>query len=574
MDAKDEIKDRLSVEEVVGDYLALRPSGRNLKALSPFTPEKTPSFMVSPEKQIWHDFSSNKGGDIFSFVMEMEGIDFKGALELLARKAGIDLEQYRVSSVDNGVADLKKRLIKANTMATDYFQRKLIKDKIALDYLKSRGYSKETIIEFKIGWAPNDYDGLLKYLLGKGFTEDEIVKSGLAKRKGDKIFDSFRSRITVPLADSMGDYIGFTARVLQEVENAPKYLNTGSTLIYDKSRHVFGLHLAKKAIREADCAVITEGNMDVVASHQAKVKNVVATAGTAITSHHIKQIERLSRNIKLAFDSDRAGLEATERGIVLAQERKINLSIITIPEGKDPDDLIKKDPKLWEQAIRKSQDAIDWLIDFYAKQFDITKTAGKRQFSDKMSQILSKITDPVEQDSTASKIAAKLEVNKEAVLRKLQIEQSAGSKKSYKRSKVVVDELQRPEQLDVIIDSLLAVCIGKPELAKYLDGIEPELFSEFQQSVITSLQDSSSNRLNKDEERVKILMFKNEELYGTFEPDDLVKEAQKLRSRLDQLIKSKKQRNLASQIEEAEEANDQVLLQKLSEEFNKLVKKN
>ncbi|HSX23746.1 MAG TPA: DNA primase, partial [Candidatus Saccharimonadales bacterium] len=382
MDAVEEIKSKLNIEDVIGEYVQLKRAGRNFKGLSPFGDEKTPSFIVSPEKQIWHDFSSGKGGNMFSFVMEMEGLDFKGALELLARKAGVDLDQFRGRS--GGNAQLKERLQELNDLAAKFYQTHFSRNKPALEYvLKQRGFSKETALQFRLGYAPNNGTALVDFLKKHKFTEDEIKKAGLSARRYNGIQDMFRGRLMIPLQDARGAVIGFTARLLDNDQpDAPKYINTPQTLLYDKSRHIYGLHLAKDQVRRQGFAVLVEGNLDVIASHQAGVRNVVATAGTALTEQHLKAIGRFAGDVRLAFDADKAGLAATERAIPIASRVNVSLSIVKLPEGKDPDDLIKQNPKLWETAINKHEYALDWLIERYEVQLDLTTGQGKRRFSD------------------------------------------------------------------------------------------------------------------------------------------------------------------------------------------------
>jgi len=356
VDAVDEIKQRLAIEDVIGEYVELKRAGRNFRGLSPFGAEKTPSFMVSPEKQIWHDLSSGKGGNIFSFVMEMEGLDFKGALEHLSRKAGVDLAQYRSSNYAKN-AQIKERLYSALELASKYYQLQLKGNKDVLEYvLKERAITKDTVVEFKIGYAPAGGQALSQFLLKKGFTVDEVKKAGLGNIFNGNLRDMFRERMMIALMDSQGRVIGFTARILNDDPNAPKYINTPQTLLYDKSRHVFGLHLAKDAIRKSDFAVVVEGNMDVIASHQAGVKNVVATAGTAMTTGHLKEISRFASDIRLSFDQDKAGQNATERTVILVTSMDIKLGVITIPSGKDPDELIKADKTVWQKRKVKPKE--------------------------------------------------------------------------------------------------------------------------------------------------------------------------------------------------------------------------
>src|SRR5580698_10331916 len=382
MDAVDEVKSRLSIEDVIGEYVQLKRAGRNWRGLSPFTNEKSPSFMVSPEKQIWHDFSSGKGGNMFSFVMEVEGVDFKGALELLARKAGIDIEQYRSGPRRDGPD--KERLYAALDAATHFYQVQFSGNKLALEYVfKKRQFTKATALEWQLGYSPNTGNALLAHLKTKGFTEAEVQQAGLTARayRGG-VQDMFRGRLMIPLQDPQGRVIGFTARQLQDEPNSPKYINTPQTVLYDKSRHVYGLHLAKEAIRKTKFVVLAEGNLDVISSHQAGVRQVVATAGTALTEPHLKALSRFTGDIRLCFDADKAGVAATERAIPIASRVKVTLSIIDILSGKDPDELIKQDPKLWEQTIEHPKYALDWLMDRYKGILDLDSAVGKREFSD------------------------------------------------------------------------------------------------------------------------------------------------------------------------------------------------
>ena len=346
MDAVEEVKARLSIEDVISEYVQLKRAGRNWKGLSPFSNEKTPSFMVSPEKQIWHDFSSGKGGNMFSFIMEVEGLDFKGALELLARKAGIDIEQFRTKGRQGGPD--KERLHQLLELASKFYQVQFSKNKTALTYVfTKRGYSKETALEWRIGYSPNNGSALLDFAKSKGYTEEELKQAGLSARNyrgGTQ--DMFRGRLMIPLQDPQGRVIGFTARLLEDNPEAPKYINTPQTVLYDKSRHVYGLHLAKESIRKSQYAILVEGNLDVIASHQAGIRQVVATAGTALTEPHLKALSRFTGDIRLAFDADKAGVAATERAIPIASRVKVSLSMIDIPSGKDPDELIKQDPTL------------------------------------------------------------------------------------------------------------------------------------------------------------------------------------------------------------------------------------
>ncbi len=335
-DLKEEIKSRLSVEDVVGQYVELKRAGRSLKGHSPWGVDKTPSFMVSPEKGIWHDFSANKGGDIFSFVMAVEGISFREALEKLAGQAGVDISRYRGG--DKDVTKKKLRAKEALALATKYYQACLVRNRDVCEYVfYKRNLNRSTVAEFKVGYSPASGKALLEVLKKRGFTKAELESAGLLNQYGG---DMFRDRMMVPFIDTTGNVIGFTARILGKGE--PKYLNTSDTILFNKSRFIFGLHNAKEAIRRNGFVVIVEGNMDVISSHQAGVKEAVATSGTAMTEQHLKSLANLTTDIRLAYDGDAAGVRATERAIMMAGDLGIDLTVISNYHGaKDPDELIQ-----------------------------------------------------------------------------------------------------------------------------------------------------------------------------------------------------------------------------------------
>lgn len=567
MDAVEEIKSRLSIEDVISEYVALKRAGRNFKGLSPFGDEKTPSFMVSPEKQIWHDFSSGKGGNVFSFVMEMEGLDFKGALELLARKAGVDLDQFGSRGPSN--TKLKERLYELLELAAKFYQVQFSKNKTALDYaLKQRKLSKVTALQFRLGYAPNNGTALIDFLKKQKFTEEEIKKAGLSAQRYKGASDMFRGRLMVPLQDAQGKVIGFTARLLDDQPDAPKYINTPQTLLYDKSRHIYGLHLAKDQIRKQTFAVLVEGNLDVIASHQAGVANVVATAGTALTEPHLKTIGRFAGDIRLAFDADKAGLAATERAIPIASRVNVSLSIITIPEGKDPDDLINKDPKLWEKAIAKRQYALDWLIERYQAQLDITTGQGKRRFSDILLPTVRGLQDAVEQDHYLQEIAKITGVRVEALDTKLAIDANPRRLKQKSGTRSVQSDQMQLEWAKTQ-DHLLALALMRPDLRDQLELLDPEMLpQDTARQLLEYLQahpefdgNLSKAPLLKDiADYVKIVALQYEALFNDLDEHEARYTANRLRIRLiDMFVKTKKVQ-IAEALQDSDEATSQKLL--------------
>lgn len=582
MDAIEDVKSRLNIEDVIGEYVQLKRAGRNWKGLSPFSEERSPSFMVSPEKQIWHDFSSGKGGNVFSFIMEVEGLDFKEALELLARKAGVDLEQYRTSRSGVRGKD-KERLYEVLELAAKFYQVQLRNNKQALEYvLGKRAFSKETTLEWQLGYSPNSGTALIDFLKGKGFTEAEMKGAGLSAQRFRGVGDMFRGRIMVPLCDPQGRVIGFTARLLQDNPNAPKYINTPQTVLYDKSRHVFGLHLAKESIRKNKFVVVAEGNLDVITSHQANVRQVVATAGTALTEQHLQALGRFTGDIRLSFDADKAGLNATERAIPIASKSKVSLSIISIPSGKDPDELIRQDPEIWKKIIQSPQYALDWLIARYQNVLDITSAQGKRQFSDIILHVVHGLEDPVEQDHYVGMVAQLLDISTDALRNKLKGEAVAQEAQSRPRKQVKPEAKAQQKKTNKTAvelaraqNRLLCLALMQPKLrAIALEPLKPEMLAEeYARKLLEFLQENpdftggptSVEALRPIADYGKILALQYEELYQGLEFIELQNEVARLQVHLiDRYVKMQKQR-IAEALQGADDETQMTLLQQARE---------
>ena len=361
------IKEKLDLVEFLRSYLELRPAGNNLKAICPFHKEKTPSLMVSAEKQIWHCFGCNEGGDIFKFIMKYENIEFYEALKLLAEKANVSLS--RISPSDHKEFGI---LYDINRVAVDYYRECLTQSPIANEYLKARKLSTQSIEEFEIGFAPNDFDGLTVYLVKKGFDITDAVRAGLVfKTEKGKYIDRFRGRIMFPLESGFGKVIGFTGRVLPQFDTGDmgKYVNSPETPIFSKSRLLYGLSKSKDGIREAGFVLLVEGQMDVMMSHQDGVKNAVGTSGTALTEEQLTTLKRYATRITLNFDNDEAGRRAMERSIDLARVKDfeveiLDLNILPETEGlKDPADIVTTKPGLLKDIINKSVPAMRYYMD-------------------------------------------------------------------------------------------------------------------------------------------------------------------------------------------------------------------
>lgn len=572
-DAKEEVRARLNIEDVVGEYVQLKRAGRNFKGLSPFSGEKTPSFFVSPDKHIWHDFSSNKGGDVFSFVMEVEGMDFRQSLEHLARKAGVDLSVYE-SKGSGERTRLKKRLLEAHDLAANYYQHSLLKNPHAIEYVfKKRALSKEIVQNFQIGYAPTSGDALVQFLRKKGFTERELTEAGLTNRFGG---DMFRGRMTVPLMDSSGQVIGFTARIIEDDPNAPKYLNTPQTVLYDKGRHVFGLSQAKEAIRTSDYAVIVEGNLDVISSHQAGVTQVVATAGTAMTEFHLRALRRLTGNVRLAFDGDKAGIAATERAIPIASEVGVELTIITLPgDAKDPDELIQQNVELWQQAIDSAQPAVDWVLNQYSQREDITTAAGKRAFTTAALAVVRGLNDPVEREHYEKKIASMVDSTLEAIRAKL----TAAKAASQPLKKSVASHTQPIKDEYAYQDNLLALALTDTPSQELFTHTDSSIFAgEHRQAVARYLVarnqavTTTPQDLQNYDTYVKILLLKADTRYADWSDQDRIFESARLLRQVVNEHKKQTQETLTAQLRDAETIGDDARATELRMQLNTLIK--
>lgn len=576
-DAKEEVRNRLAIEDVIGEYVPLKRAGRSWKGISPFSQEKTPSFFVSPDKQIWHDFSSNKGGDIFSFVMEVEGLDFRQTLELLARKAGVDLSMYETQSGTSGLGDKKRRLTAINELATTFYQRQLIKDSSAIHYTNIvRGLNKETVLAFRLGYAPEQGSVLRQFLESKKVPFGDLKDAGVIGQRGN---DLLRGRLVVPLSDSQGQIVGFTGRLLADVKNAPKYLNTPQTLLYDKGRHVFGLYQAKEAIRTNDYAVLVEGNLDVIMSHQVGVKQVIATAGTAMTEHHLKALSRLTKHIRLCFDGDKAGIAATERAIPIAAGVGVELSVITLPSDfKDPDELIRHDVKLWQEVINSHQPAVEWIIDQYTMRYDITTAAGKRELSTQALAIIRGLTDPVEQEHYLRRVAEVTDTTLRALEGKLNITRKETVVQRLKPMHVAPGNGHDPE---VHQDYLLGLAVLDNSIHDTLRHLTPDAVSgEVRQALLSYIlahrgepfPDTVPEELQKIETYVKIVLFKAETRYGIVDSSNRLIEAANLVRRIKDEQRKQTKAYLALELRKAEEAHDEKTVAELRSQLAALIK--
>jgi len=391
----EQVKARLTIVDVVASYLTLEKAGANHRARCPFHTEKTPSFYVSPVRETYHCFGCNRGGDIFTFVGEIEGLDFLGALKVLAARAGVPLEP-----INRAAVSAKERLQSVLEAAVTYFAATLEKMPAALAYLRERGLTNETIKSFRLGFAPADWRGTADYLTGRGFTARDLEQSGLVVRSGrsGRTFDRFRNRIMFPIADGAGRTIAFSGRLLETSTPAAeaKYINSPDTLLYNKSRVLYLFDRAKLALRRAGRAVLVEGQFDAVLSHQAGIVETIAVSGTALSGEHLDLIHRLINKIVMAFDGDAAGVKASSRAITLALERGFEVQVAILPNDQDPADVIRESGGVWEKALTETLHVIDFLINVVKR-----RGLGKRELAHGIEQevypYIAALANPIDQ---------------------------------------------------------------------------------------------------------------------------------------------------------------------------------
>ncbi|PIR72330.1 MAG: DNA primase [Candidatus Nealsonbacteria bacterium CG10_big_fil_rev_8_21_14_0_10_36_24] len=424
----DEIKSRLDIVEVIRNYIKLQKAGANYRAICPFHSENKPSFFVSPARQIWHCFGCQKGGDIFGFVKEIEGVEFGDALRILAQKAGVELKKQ-----DPKIISQRQRLYEISDLACRFFEKQLKESSTgreAKKYLLSRGVKEETIKEWRLGYAPDTWEGLSDFLVGRGCEREEIAQAGLILKseKTNNFYDRFRGRIIFPIFDLASQVIGFGARVFQDqkskiknqkYDDVAKYVNTPNTLLYDKSRVLYGLNKAGKEIRKKDSCILVEGYMDVITAHQAGFENVVATSGTALTPWQLNILKRHSDNLLTAFDMDIAGDNATKRGIDLAQSQDFNIKIITMPKDKDPADVISENPQEWQNLIEKAKSIHDFYFENTLARFDKNTLDGKIGISKILLPVIKRISNKIEQNFWIQSLTRVLGTKEEDILEEL-----------------------------------------------------------------------------------------------------------------------------------------------------------
>lgn len=572
MDTISQIKSKLDIVDVIGSYISIKKSGRNYKANCPFHGEKTPSFMISPELQMYKCFGCSAGGDIFKFVQEIDGIDFVQALELLAEKAGVEIENkdYDKNSLK------KKTIFEINQVTTNFYQKVLQhpSGKEALKYLTDkRKLTQETIEKFQLGYAPKTWNLLWEYLNKKGYSTEDLLLSGVIVKRsnGTGYIDKFRDRIMFPLVDITGKVVGFTARALDNTE--PKYLNSPETLVFHKHSYLYGLDKAKVDIK-TEGTIFVEGQVDVISAHQAGIKNVVASSGTSITPEQLQILKRYSPDLSLCLDSDNAGIRAIYRTIELAEKQDFNIKVIRIPEKhKDLDELINKDKELAKKVTSNPVAIYDFFIADNLKKYDKTSAVGKKNIVENLKPLLSKISSQVQLESYIKELSKELEIETKTIENII---------KTNKNADVEIEKetLNLQKNIKSNLETYFLAMLLKSEIdviRAYMYNFDPEGWMDkkvinFLDILKKSVQKEKTFKIekyiekleNKDQEYIKDL-YLQEVISSTKELDEV-------KARIDKRDNKGKLVDFIEQLKIAEKQKDQEKVNALLQEIEELKK--
>jgi len=580
-----EIKDKIDIIDLVSSYIPLKKAGKNFKTNCPFHSEKTPSFMVSPELQIYKCFGCGKSGDIYSFLQDIEGYDFAESLQVLAEKAGVKLKKIKIDSQQ----EKKDKLYRINQTASDFFHYLLTSHQIgkkALKYLKDRGIREDSIKEFSLGYSPKSWEALNKFLTSKKFLISDMVAAGLIipKEKSKGYYDRFRGRIMFPFKGPTGKVVGFSGRVLDPQTKEAKYVNTPETLLFNKSSLLYGFDLTKKHIKSKGKAILVEGQTDVISAYQEGYKNVAASGGTALTSTQVRILKRLTDDLIISFDPDTAGRQASQRGIELALENGLNVKVMIIPEDySDLDDVVRKAPKQLKKLLENAENVHDFYFRRAFGEYNRADPVGKKKISQVLLPIIKEISDSVERGHYIRKLSVELDVPEESLVSSLE---KVGKESKEKAQKVTEEE--GAKMVSVPEEYILSLLLKAPvELAKkaarklgvkdFTNEDLSTIFSEFKSFIAKRKRDFDIKLFYAklhDSLREKVESLYLLEVAG----EDILLEG--FQEELDKTIDILKRdtvkrelKELGGEIKEAESTGDDKKLKKLKKEFSEISKK-
>ncbi|HTK04679.1 MAG TPA: DNA primase [Candidatus Eisenbacteria bacterium] len=595
--AKEEIKMKTDIVALMSEYVRIKKAGASFMAVCPFHSEKTASLHVSPDKQMWYCHGCGEGGDVFGFIMRMEGLDFLDAMRFLAKKAGVTMSENETKEQTE-----RQRLIQINAAAAKYYHevlRKSSQAERARAYVAKRALTDQTVDDFQLGYSPDSWEAIIGFLRQKGVDEDQIFKAGLASKseRGRGYFDRFRGRLMFPILDHNANVVGFTARIMpgpdgKDPKDEAKYVNTSQTLIYNKSHVLYGLHAAKQEIKKKDLAVVVEGNMDVIASHQAGVRNVVASSGTSFTGEQLQLLKRFTERLVLSFDNDPAGENAARRSIDAAVLAGFSVRILRLPDGvKDPDDCIRKDVAIWTKAITDAVPYMEWYIDLAKGRTDFRDPDGVRDASESLLKEVAKLTSPVERSYWIRQLSQLFETPESALFEAVQrLAKPMPVQTPEAARKAAMPLKPRLTRQGVVSQHLLGLALGWTDLAEAtIAAIPPDHVDEEDQTLYTEFvvhynaqrsggAPASTFRLALEEQgsrdladRAAVLELLAEREFGGLAHDLRRDALVRLIGELKQLHKSRRQRQLTHAMADAERSGDASAIDDIQRQLNELI---
>jgi len=571
MDLFEEIKNKLDIVDVVSSYVRLQKVGSNYRALCPFHSEKKPSFFVSPRLQIFKCFGCGKAGDVFKFIMEIEKVDFKEALKILAEKAGVELPKEKEEVGE------KARLYKVCEIATKFFERQLESKigKKVIEYLLGRKINFESIRKWRLGWAPNTKNSLTDFLKAKGFSIEEIEKTGLCfKKENGEILDFFRGRIIFPIFDLNSRVIGFAGRIFEK-EEGPKYINCKNTLLYDKSRTIYGLDKAKKEIKNKDFCLIMEGYTDVILAHQEGFENSVSVSGTALSNSHLQILRRFTSNLFLCFDADFAGDQATKRGIDLALQNDFQVKIVILKEGKDPADIISEKKEDFEKAIKEAVSVMEFYLKSFLSQYDKNSLEGKKEIARRFLREVKKLSSEIEKEFWVENLAEEISVSKESLLKEL--EKIRIEEEFFGEEKEEIKLKAEKSRKEILEERLLTLVLKFPQNLVLIDDEKMEYFLPQTKEIVKKLRENLEFDPKTLSEKAKESFFeaslKSEILEENLEKEEATKEINFCLKEIAKIYIKDKLNEISEKIKEAEKNKDEKKLKNFLVELENWTRK-
>jgi len=578
----EEIKNNLDIKDIIEGYLKLEKTGVNYRAICPFHNEKSPSFFISPQRQIFKCFGCGESGDIFSFVMKIEGVEFPEALKILADKAGVELK------TDFKKNTFRQKILDINQSAVKFFQKQLESEsgKKAKEYLLSRSINEDSIDEWEIGYSPNSWSAL-KDFLNKAETKDEdIERTGLVIRGNKGFYDRFRGRIIFPIWDINSQAIAFGGRIFEEKkgEESVKYLNIPNTEVYSKGTILYGINKAKKQAREKDFFILVEGYTDVIMAHQAGHKNTAATCGTALTDFHLNLLARYTKNLKLCFDMDFAGETATKRGIDLALSKGFDLKIIRLESGKDPADLIKENKDLWDKSVIDAVSIMDFYFESSMEKYDKESLEGKKKISEIILPIIKKISNQIEQGFWIQRLSNELKIDEKYIYEELKnlkndnfLNKKTAEVQEIEKEKITNQQVLENELLKILVIDLSLTEKIKDEILEKLATFPKEIIKKLKNLYLQKKDISDLNNLKQDFsdeeiEKIKILALEseleNQGLLSEKESISLEKELENTLKAIEILFLKERLNGILEEIKISEEQGDKIKAENLLKDFN------